>query len=218
MQTFSPKKISSTGTISTKLYSMMFSKWFCEKENRWDHRTDHCALLISLSPYVFAVCPSVCVFLFYPLHPSLFFSHPLLLSCPPCANNCHTSSLSPPAGVCLVISGGCWGSSQSFKWGSPPGRPRHTVVQVRKPAATLQTKKISGGRDKGCVYQLGRDILALLSQETVYFTLEKGKGLWLFCHSQFLSFSSSLWFGSHNTSHSHFIMLYFHHNLYSRPF
>lgn len=62
---------------------------------------------------------------------------PLLL---PHVNNCHTFSLSPPAGVWLVKSGGCWRSSQSCKWGSPPGWPRHTVVQVRKPA-TLPTKQ-----------------------------------------------------------------------------
>lgn len=45
-------------------------------------------------------------------------------------------SLSPPAGVWLQKSGGCWGSSQSCKRGSPPGWPRHSVVQVRKPATS----------------------------------------------------------------------------------
>lgn len=113
----------------------------------WSHRTDHCALLISLklkqlslSPLC-VCCLSVCLcFLFYPLHPSFFFSSYPLLSCPPCANNCHTPSLSPPAGSWLVISGGCWGSSQSCKRGSPPGWPRHSVLQVRK-QATLPTKQ-----------------------------------------------------------------------------
>lgn len=77
-------------------------------------------------------------------HPSFFekkisFS-PLLPLLLPRVNNCHTFSLSPPAGVWLVKSGGCWRSSQSCKWGSPPGWPRHTVVQVRKPAM-LPTKQ-----------------------------------------------------------------------------
>lgn len=115
----------------------------------WSYRTDHCALLtslklkqLSLSP-VFAVYLSVCGwFLFHPLHPS-FFSHLILSSFrppPPSLRTTATLSLSPPAGAWLVISGGCWGSSQSCKWGSPTGWPRHSVVQVRKPA-TLPAKQ-----------------------------------------------------------------------------
>lgn len=115
-----------------------------DQPHLWSYRTDHCALLISLKlkrlslSLMFAVCLFVFYF-FFPLHPSFYFF--LILSSPaPCVNYCHTFSLSPPAGVGLVISGGCWGSSQSCKWGSPPGWPRHTVVQVRKPA-TLPTKQ-----------------------------------------------------------------------------
>lgn len=132
----------------TSKYTMMFSQmvlwkgeWMTTK-TLWSHRTDHCALLISLrlkqlslSPCVFAVCLSVLLF------PSPFLPFFLIPSFPaPCANNCHPVSVSPPAGVWLVISGGRWGSSQSRKWGSPPGWPRHSFVQVRKQAA-LPTKQ-----------------------------------------------------------------------------
>lgn len=87
--------------------------------------TDHCALLIYLSPYV---CLS------FLISPSLPFL-PSSLSCSyPAVRTTATSPLSPPAGVWLVIPVGCWGSSQSCQWGSPPGWPRHTVVQVRKQA------------------------------------------------------------------------------------
>lgn len=111
----------------------------------WSCRTDHCALLIflklkqlSLSPHVTPIVYVSFIFDFIlSILPVLF----LILPSPPspCDQLPHFLS-HPPAGVWLVKSGGCWGSSQSCKWGPPPGWPRHSVVQVRKPA-TLPTEQ-----------------------------------------------------------------------------
>ena len=90
-------------------------------------------------------CLSMFSFPLFIPSPSLLFyfsSSPLLP--PTLRKNYRTLSLAPPAGVWSVKSGGCWGSSQSCKWGSPPGWPRHTVVQVRKPATLLTN---SSGRE-----------------------------------------------------------------------
>lgn len=113
----------------------------------WSYRTDHCALLISqklkwLSLFPLCLHPLSVDLCFRPLHPSPppFFFIPHLSSAAPDVRLPAARSLSPPAGVWLLKSGGCWGSSQSRKRGSPPGWPRHSVVQVRKPA-TLPTEQ-----------------------------------------------------------------------------
>lgn len=111
----------------------------------WSYRTDHCALLISqklkwlsLSPYVFTLC--LFIFVFVLSIPPFFFIPHLSSAAPDVRHPAARSPLPPPAGVWLLKPGGCWGSSQSCKWGSPPGWPRHSVVQVRKPA-TLPTEQ-----------------------------------------------------------------------------
>lgn len=147
----------------------------------WSHGTDHVALLISLKLNPLFLCPYL---FFLSSHPSFFIfkqteSH-CLLSCPspnptllPCVNNCHTFSLSPPAGVWLVKSGGCWWSSESCKWGSPPGWPRHTVVQVRKPAV-LPTKQRWERREAVCT-DIQLDLFSFILSPH----LRKRTSLWL---------------------------------------
>lgn len=125
-----------------------------ETVSLWSYRTNHVALVITLKVNPLSLCPH---FFFLSPHTYFFFYKTnLIISSPaflqtllPCVNNCHTFSLSPPAGVWLVKSGGCWWSSQSCKWGSPPGWPRHTVVQVRKPAV-LPTKQRWERREAVC--------------------------------------------------------------------
>lgn len=139
-----------TFVLSSQLTSFCWMTVWTVEQMPSDH-TGPIMLLFS-SPQDWIRCLSALTSSFYPLIPPFFFffnqteSH-CLLSCPspnptllPCVTNCHTFSLSPPAGVWLVKSGGCWRSSQSCKWGSPPGWPRHTVLQVRKPAV-LPTKQ-----------------------------------------------------------------------------
>lgn len=106
----------------------------------WSRRTDHCALLIFLKLKQLSLCLSMFPLSLILSFPSFLFYFSSFLLHPPRAINCPTFSLTPPAGVWLVKSGGCWGSSQSCKWGPPPGWPRHSVVQVRKPA-TLPTEQ-----------------------------------------------------------------------------
>lgn len=81
----------------------------------------------------------------------VFFLPSFILSCVLCKLLPHLC-LAPC--WCVLISGGCGGSSQSCKWGSPPGWPRHSVVQVRKPATFPTTIKTVVG-EMGAVYQLG---------------------------------------------------------------
>lgn len=96
---------------------------------------------LSLSPlFLFcSVCP--CMFLF------------LLPHRPPCERLPRYLPISPllvPG--CLFLSGGCWGSSQSCKRGSPPGWPRHSVVQVRKTSSNWAAVGEIGGSLDGILW------------------------------------------------------------------
>lgn len=144
----------------------------CEQENRWT-ACDLTGLTIWLFNWTTSLSPFVCLLCVYSpflLFVFLFSSSPSSSSLASCANCCHTS-VSPPAGVRLVKSGGCGGSSQSCKWGSSPGWPRHSIVQVRKPATLPTTTTTnSGGRDRSCV-PTGTD-----TNQTLHFHSREKKG------------------------------------------
>lgn len=133
----------------TDEFHQLEQKQFYEQENRWPIiPSDHTGPIIvsshlpgtetivslplclhRLSVFILVLVLSIFSLLFS------FLTSPL--PPPPC--DLLPRALSPPCWW-LVKSGGCWGSSQSCKWGSSPGWPRHSVVQVRKPA-TLPTEQ-----------------------------------------------------------------------------
>ena len=176
---------------------------------------------------MFFVCLCFIPFSFpFPLSssPSLSPSHPLL-PCPFCNRLPHLLYLAP--WWCVVISGGCWGSGPSCKWGSPPGWPRHSVVQVSKPV-TLPTKQW-WERQGPCVLTGTRHPKLFCNSwckyKIIYFphlgilgaSDHSGNGQICKCHSQWTP--GFLWFGC-GLLFSHFIDLYFvlQRNLYNRSF